>query len=160
MYSVRSSWQNCQIRVLNSIPPIFAHSQARRSVKKLCTLPLLLMESPVRDSCHPKADNYNGAINCILQGPAFPPPIRTNPPYLHAHMTKPQVNFDWVLKIILLKKKTQTPKPQIEKYSNTLNKMGDALTSNFINQRKENSSVPDCLVSYSNISTFQTWKCF
>ena len=62
--------------------------------EKLGTLPLLLMESPGHDSCHPKADNYNSAINCILQAPAFPPPIiKPNPPYLHAHVTKPHVNF-------------------------------------------------------------------
>ena len=46
--------------------------------------------------------------------------------------------------------------PEMEKYSNTMNKMEDALTSNFINQRKEHSLVPDHLVRHSNISIFQT----
>lgn len=44
----------------------------------------------------------------------------------------------------------------MENYSNTLNKMEDALTSTFIKQRKENCPVPDHLVRHSNISIFQT----
>lgn len=44
----------------------------------------------------------------------------------------------------------------MEKYSNTLNKMEDALTSHFINQSKENCPIPDHLVRHSNIPIFQT----
>lgn len=69
------------------------------------------MESPGRDSCHPKADTYSSASKCILQAPAFPPPvIKTNPPCLHAHNKAMLIFVEYKGYFIKKKKKNQNGK--------------------------------------------------
>lgn len=128
----------------------FCTQPSKEVREKLHTLPLLLMESPGRDSCHPKADTYSSAINCILQAPAFPPPvIKTNPPCLHAHNKATLIFIEY-------QRLSYQKKNQNGKLFKHIEQNEDALTSTFINQSKENCPVPDHLVRHSNTSIFQT----